>query len=79
MCIICVELDKNKLTPWEARKNLTEMVEKIGDEHVREVENKISDLIYEEIYFNFGETLHDTMDSCLSCPPGECDCTWPGE
>ena len=79
MCIICVELDKNKLTPWEARKNLTEMVDKIGDEHAREVENKISDLIYEEIYFNFGETLHDTADSCLNCPPGECDCTWPGE
>ena len=62
MCIICVEMEKNKLSPWEAKKNLTEMVEKIGPDHAREVENKISEAIYEEILFNFGETLHQTID-----------------
>ena len=79
MCIICVELDKKNLSPWEAKRNLNEMVEKIGDKHAREVENKISELIYEEIYFNFGETLHETLDSCDRCLPNQCDCTWPGD
>ena len=62
MCIICVELDKNKLSPWEAKRNLTEMVENIGEEHAREVENKISDLIFEQLNFNYGETVYDTVE-----------------
>ena len=57
MCIICIEMDKNKLTPWEAKKNLAEIKESLGQEHAIEVENKISDAIYEELYANFGETL----------------------
>ena len=49
MCIICVQLDKNELSPWEAKANLKEISEKIGAKHTREVENKISDAIFEEI------------------------------
>lgn len=56
-------MDKNKLSPWEAKRNLTEMVEKIGVEHAREVENKISEAIYDEINLKFGETLHQNYDS----------------
>ena len=26
MCIICIELEKNTLSPWEAKKNLSEIV-----------------------------------------------------
>ena len=62
MCIICIEMEKNKLTPWEAKRNLGEMVEKIGAEHAREVENKISEAIFEELSYKFGETLHQTYD-----------------
>ncbi len=62
MCIICVEMDKNKLSPWEAKKNLGEMVEKIGQEHAIEVENKISEAIFEELYYNFGETLDEEIE-----------------
>ena len=62
MCIICIEMDKNKLSPWEAKRNLSEMVEKIGQKHAIEVENKISEAIYEQILFEFGETLHDYDD-----------------
>lgn len=79
MCIICLEMEKNKLSPWEAKRNLSEMVEKIGAEHAREVEDKISKAIYEEIYFNFGDTLHQTIDSCQFCDANTCDCTWPGD
>ena len=76
MCIICVELEKNKLSPWEARKNLTEMVEKIGPEHALEVDKKISDMIFEHIAFNYGDTLHDDEKLCDSCDCSPCDCDW---
>lgn len=74
MCIICVELDKKRLTPWEARRNLGEMVEVIGEEHAREVDQKISDAIFEEISLNFGETLHDEDKFCEFCESLTCFC-----
>lgn len=62
MCIICLELNKNKLSPWEAKKNLGEMVEKIGEKHARDVEVKISELIYEEISLNYGDTISEDVE-----------------
>ena len=44
MCIICIEIEKNKLSPWEAERNLTEMKEKIDKDHLQEVENMILEL-----------------------------------
>ena len=37
MCLICVELSKNKLTPQEARRNLGEWVDVLDKEHRYEV------------------------------------------
>ena len=50
-------MDKNKLTPWEARINLSEMREKVDPKHIEEVEKKISEAIYEQTHFDFGELL----------------------
>ena len=69
-------MDKNRLSPWEARRNLGEMVEKIGPVHAREVENKISDALYAELFLNFGETLDHSLDFCNFCENYDCDCTW---
>jgi len=74
MCIICIEMDKNKLSPWEAKKNLSEMVEKIGEHHAREVENKISEAIYDELSLKFGETLSEEEDFCDFCDYSPCAC-----
>ena len=41
MCLICVELSKNKLTPIEARRNLGEWVNVIEEEHRIEVLREI--------------------------------------
>jgi len=76
MCIICIEMDKNKLTPWEAKRNLGEMVNSLDEEHVREVENKISDAIFDEINLNYGETMQKTLDFCDFCDCFPCDCHW---
>tara|TARA_R100000008_G_C3551963_1_gene150942 strand:- start:238 stop:450 length:213 start_codon:yes stop_codon:yes gene_type:complete len=37
MCIICVQLSQDKLTPAEARRNFGEMAEVIEDDHRIEV------------------------------------------
>jgi hypothetical protein len=37
MCLICIELTKNKLTAREARRNLEEMHEDLDKEHIFEI------------------------------------------
>ena len=41
MCIICVDLDKKKLTPWEAARNRTEMIDQFDEEHLKVLDRKI--------------------------------------
>ncbi|MBK7861087.1 MAG: hypothetical protein IPJ65_21255 [Archangiaceae bacterium] len=41
MCLICVELAKQAMTPSEGRRALSEMTEKIGASHADEVEKKL--------------------------------------
>ena len=53
MCIICVELQKNKLTSLEARSNLREMGSTIKEDHRMEVLQLIWDKEDEETN-NFG-------------------------
>ena len=55
-------MDKNKLSPWEAKRNLKEIAQEIDQDHLIEVENKISDAIFEEINLNYGDTLDEEVD-----------------
>jgi hypothetical protein len=41
MCIICIELAKQSMTPSDARRALREMTVKLDQEHVAEVEAKL--------------------------------------
>ena len=43
MCIICLEMEKNRLTIEEARRNFGEMSVSLGD-HAEEVEEMLSKL-----------------------------------
>ena len=47
MCLICVDLDKKKLTPWEAARNRLEMIEQIGDDHLPVLNEKIERALLE--------------------------------
>jgi hypothetical protein len=47
MCIICVDLDKKKLTPWEAAKNRTEMIEQVDKDHLEVLDLKIREALLE--------------------------------
>ncbi len=46
MCIICIELEKNKLTLREAWRNLNEIHETLEEDHVKEVVDVIWDKLH---------------------------------
>ena len=75
MCIICVELDKNKLTPWEAKRNLSEMRSNLDEKHAREVEEKISEAIFQDLNLNYGDTITQSLEYCEICEDITCFCT----
>jgi hypothetical protein len=43
MCLICVDLAKNKISAAEGRRALGEMRGKVGAEHAAEVESKLAE------------------------------------
>lgn len=43
MCLICIDLAKQKITPVEGRRALREMSEKLDRDHIREVETKLAE------------------------------------
>ncbi len=47
MCIICIDLDKGKLNPWEASRNRTEMIDQFDEEHLKVLEFKIQKCLLE--------------------------------
>jgi hypothetical protein len=48
MCLICVHIEKEKMTIKEARSALGEMREKIGPEHYEEVNEMLTTKEWEE-------------------------------
>lgn len=57
MCLICVEFQRKRLTLSEARRNLSEMVVVLDDEHAEEVKNLLDeaeDSWHEEAIDNVG-------------------------
>ncbi len=63
MCIICVELDKKTLLPWEAANNLLEYGDVIDEDHYQELMDKIDSLMDDE-YITF----------CSKCRVSPCKC-----
>ena len=47
MCIICIGIDNNKLTPWEASRNRAEMLPVLDEDHLEELDKKITAALYE--------------------------------
>jgi len=45
VCIICVDLERGKLTPWEASRNRTEMIDQFDDEHLEVLDRKIREAL----------------------------------
>lgn len=60
MCIICVELEKDKLTISEARRNLGEMWSCL-DEHAVEVEDFINEKEIEKMLEAYADEIDDII------------------
>ena len=58
MCIICVELDKKRLTPWEASRNRTEMLPVLDKDHLEDLDKKITEALHEYL-----DSLKDLNDN----------------
>ena len=59
MCLICIELDNEKLTPWEASRNRTEMLETLitfgkDQDHLKTLDEKIRKALHKYLD-NIGE------------------------
>lgn len=42
MCLICIDFDRGALKPFEARRALGEMRQKLDPHHAQEIEEKIA-------------------------------------
>lgn len=60
MCIICIELEKDKLTIEEARRNLGEMWSSL-DDHAQEVAAFINEREIEEMLKEYSKELDDII------------------
>ena len=52
MCLICIDLDKKKLTPWEAARNRREMLQDLDESHLDELDIKIREALKQWIKDN---------------------------
>ena len=58
MCIICIDIERQRLTLKEARRNFGEMSPTLG-EHAKEVEELLSKLEIEEMLKQYLEDMKD--------------------
>ena len=68
MCIICVELEKNTLLPWEATRNFSEISGSIPKEHHEEVKIKINEAFQYEAAMELlkSETIRKKIEKAPS-------------
>ena len=61
MCLICIEIEKDKLTSKEARNNLKEMYKDLEKDHILELLRKIYKKEDEEngCYLSYLEGIYD--------------------
>lgn len=46
MCIICIDLERERLSTQEAFRNLNEMYDSLEEEHIKEVVEKLFDRLH---------------------------------
>lgn len=75
MCIICIDIEKNKLTSKDAQWALMEMANELDDEHYEEVLNKI-EVLESKNQFKMLLKMDQTVEMCINCHCDPCDCNW---
>ena len=70
MCIICIDLEKERLTAQEAWRNLGEMKNSIESDHYEELKDEISQLLIDEYIksvYPYVYEMHNPVELCDSC------------
>jgi hypothetical protein len=78
MCIICLDIEKNKLSPSDAQWALAEVASELSNDHYQEVLQKIEDLEAKrdfKILLKLA-TTENTTEKCATCHCDPCDCLW---
>ncbi len=75
MCIICIDLEKERLTVQEAWRNLGEMKNSIEPEHYEELKDEISQLLIDEYIKAVYPYVYEN-NKCDKCGYDPCDCFW---
>jgi hypothetical protein len=75
MCIICIDIEKNKITSKDAQWALIEMADELDFEHYQEVLNKI-EVLESKSQFKMLLKMDQPEESCNSCHCDPCDCDW---
>ena len=78
MCIICLDIEKSKISPNSAQWALIEMANELDDEHYYEVLEKI-EKFQEKYEFKMLLKIGDeqkTVEMCINCHCDPCDCNW---
>ena len=78
MCIICLDIEKNKITSTDAQWALIEMANELDEEHYEEVLQKIEKLEQKSQFKMLLKISDDqeTVEMCNSCHCDPCDCNW---
>tara|TARA_R110000765_G_scaffold333910_1_gene424383 strand:+ start:2068 stop:2319 length:252 start_codon:yes stop_codon:yes gene_type:complete len=77
MCIICIDLEKERLTAQEAWRNLGEMKNSIESDHYEELKDEISQLLIDEYIksvYPYVYEMHNPVELCDSCQCDPCNC-----
>jgi len=75
MCIICIDLEKERLTVQEAWRNLGEMKNSIEPGHYEELKDEISKLLIDEYVKTVYPYVYES-NKCDKCGYDPCDCFW---
>lgn len=77
MCIICIDLERERLTAQEAWRNLGEMKNSIDSDHYEELKDEISRLLVDEYVkslYPHIHNMHNGEDHCENCQYDPCNC-----
>ena len=78
MCIICLDIEKNNLTPTDAQWALMELANDLDENHYYEVLDKIEELEQKSQFKMLLKISDDqkTVEMCNSCHCDPCECLW---
>ena len=74
MCLICTQVDNGELSPWEVKENLSEISINFTTEHLKTLEKKIFEKIFQEVSLKYDDDGNYIGNFCKICQYIVCCC-----